>query len=70
LEQVPGDVIVVNHHHFESTGFEVLQGGQLLLLKLVVLDGFQGDTAMAALCDPCMQNVFVDQALNGANGQL
>jgi len=44
---VPGDVVVVDHHDPEAVVDEPLKGGQLLLLNLIVVDGFKGDTPMA-----------------------
>ena len=70
MQHVPGNVVVVDHHDPEAVVDEPLEGGQLLLLNLIVVNGFKGDTPMAPFSDPGVEDVFVDQALDRADRKL
>jgi len=70
LQKVPCDGVVVDHHDFEPIAHESLEDGQFLLLQLVILNGFERNTPVAALCDPGVKDFLVDQALDRADRQL
>ena len=64
------DGVVVDHHDFEPFAHEPLERGQFLLLQLVILNGLEGNAAVAPLCDPGVKDFLVYQALDRADRQL